>query len=237
MIRKLLTKWFPPLTDNQPEDYRKTLHYIEHLVDNKLAKRNHLCFVTTCDFCKNTNKKEWPLKERMVLEIAAKTFSGLSNFDTELNFNSDEPNEITTKRLVAFANLLALELHDLLPTKEEVIEKVIIQIEEKAIHDFPEYHELHKQLKDLEEEISLLKTTMATKETNTSVQEDAIVDLVTSMPITSTTTQPIPHEESNQEFTEVNTQNDSSWTLAESTETQVELSKLDRPNPLTGWLT
>lgn len=207
------------------------------MVDNKLAKRNHLCFVTTCDFCKNTNKKEWPLKEQTVLEIAAKTFNGLSNFDTELNFNTDEPNEVTTKRLVAFANLLALELHDALPTKEEVIEKVIVQIEEKAIHDFPEYHELHKQLKDLVEENNHLKSTLATKETNTPVQEDAIVEYVTSVPNTSTTTQVVPQEESNQEFTEVNTQNERPWTLAESTETQAELSKLDRPNPLTGWLT
>jgi hypothetical protein len=153
MFKKLIRK-----ITNQHDT--RTVDYLTLLVANKLAGHNHFCFANNCNVCKKPNKHEWPLNQQTTLEIAAQTFQGMDHYETELNFDKNEANDVTTFRLVAFANLLALHLHDTLPS-EEMVRTLYSNTPVKNLIDFPEYHEMQQRIKNLEDENKGLQVLMA----------------------------------------------------------------------------
>jgi hypothetical protein len=153
MFKKILRKF----TDQHDD---RVVDYLTLLVNNKLAGHNHFCFANNCKVCKKQNKHEWPLDQQSTLELAAQTFGGMDLYETELNFNKDEPNNITTFRLVAFANLLAVHLHETMPS-EEIVRKSYSNPPNNNINDFPEYQEMLQKIKNLEDENKGLQVLMA----------------------------------------------------------------------------
>jgi uncharacterized membrane-anchored protein YjiN (DUF445 family) len=158
MFKKLLRK----LTNK--DEAQKVITYVTSLVDNKLKNHNHFCYANNCKVCKKTNKDSWPLSKSTIMDLAAKTFNGMDIYETSLNFDNTEDHAVTTHRLLAFANLLAIELHDSLPS-EQSVRSLYADPQKYNITNSQEYQELLKQYQNLEEEIKGLQVLMALNKT------------------------------------------------------------------------
>jgi cell division protein FtsB len=150
-----------------------------------------------------------PIAKDNVLDLAAKVFGGTTHDGQHIDHNN-VTKELFTTRLYVFANILLLE-HGFMMNIEEEIDPLEEQVAK-----------LQYEISLIREENQVLKDMVTNM--NANHKDDATIG-INSTPVI----EPIPHEE----FNEVETLSDSSWTLEERDETQAEPTEFRKP----GWLT
>lgn len=153
-----------------------------------------------------------PLSMTECLDVAAKVFGGTTH-DGQYIEHHNVSKELFTTRLHVFANILLLE-HGFMMHPSVDLEQETDPLEEIA--------KLRYEISLIREENQVLKEMVVASQTT---QEDSATIGIDDTPVI----EPIPQEE----FNEVDTLPDSSWTTEERVETQAELTEFRKP----GWLT